>query len=79
MGSRCVEPGAYRLAVAPGVELWTDEVPTPLDASGIDQVPADRLRPTIGRPSGVSVWIVGDNLRKGAVLNAVQIAEIVVG
>ncbi len=65
------------IAAAPGVELWTDKVPTPLDASGIDEVLAGRLRPTIGRPGGVSFWVVGDNLRKGAALNAVQIAELV--
>ena len=74
-----VAEAAALIAAAPGVELWTDEVPTPLDASGIDQVLVGRLRPTIGRPGGVSFWVVGDNLRKGAALNAVQIAEIVVG
>jgi len=38
-----------------------------------------RIRATVGRPGGISLWTVGDNLRKGAALNAVQIAEIVVG
>jgi aspartate-semialdehyde dehydrogenase len=61
---------------APGVEVWTDKVPTPLDAAGIDEVLVGRLRSTLGRPGGISMWVVGDNLRKGAALNAVQIAEL---
>jgi len=63
---------------APGVELWADKVPTPLDCAGRDEVLVGRLRETLGRPGGVSLWVVGDNLRKGAALNAVQIAELVV-
>jgi aspartate-semialdehyde dehydrogenase len=39
---------------------------------------APGIRPTLGRPGGLSFWVVGDNLRKGAALNAVQIAELVV-
>jgi len=74
-----IAEAADLIAAAPGVELWTDKVPTPLDAAGIDEVLAGRLRPTIGRPGGVSFWVVGDNLRKGAALNAVQIAELVTG
>jgi len=73
-----VAEAADLIAAAPGVELWTDRVPTPLDAAGIDEVIAGRLRPTLGRPGGVSLWVVGDNLRKGAALNAVQIAELIV-
>jgi aspartate-semialdehyde dehydrogenase len=34
------------------------------------------VRGTLGRPGGISLWAVGDNLRKGAALNAVQIAEL---
>jgi aspartate-semialdehyde dehydrogenase len=64
------------MAAAPGVELWADTVPTPLDAAGRDEVLVGRIRPTVGRPGGVSFWVVGDNLRKGAALNAVQIAEL---
>lgn len=64
------------LAAAPGVELWSDKVPTPLDAAGRDEVLVGRIRPTVGRIGGVSFWVVGDNLRKGAALNAVQIAEL---
>ena len=66
------------LTDAPGVEVWTDRVPTPLDSAGIDDVLVGRVRDTVGRPGGVNIWVVGDNLRKGAALNAVQLAELVV-
>lgn len=72
------EEAADLIANGPGVELWADKVPTPLDAAGIDEVLAGRIRPTVGRAGGVSFWAVGDNLRKGAALNAVQIAELLV-
>ncbi len=64
------------LASAPGVQLWEDTVPTPLDSAGIDDVLVGRVRATVGRPGGINLWVVGDNLRKGAALNAVQIAEL---
>ncbi len=64
------------LADAPGVQVWDDVVPTPLDSAGIDDVLVGRLRPTLGEPGGVALWAVGDNLRKGAALNAVQIVEL---
>jgi len=67
------------LADAPGAQLWGDDrVPTPLDSAGIDDVLIGRVRPTLGEPGGISLWTVGDNLRKGAALNAVQIAELVI-
>ncbi len=63
---------------APGVEVWSDDrVATPLDSAGIDPVLVSRIRPTLGEPGGISLWVVGDNLRKGAALNAVEIAELV--
>lgn len=65
------------LGAAPGVEVWADRVPTPLDSAGIDNVLVGRVRRTVGEPGGISLWAVGDNLRKGAALNAVQIAELV--
>jgi aspartate-semialdehyde dehydrogenase len=61
------------LAAAPGVELR--DVPTPLDATGVDPSLVGRVRPTDAVPNGLSLFVVGDNLRKGAALNAVQIAE----
>lgn len=63
---------------APGVALWKDRTPTPLDSAGIDDVLVGRVRETIGEPGGINLWAVGDNLRKGAALNAVQIAELLV-
>ena len=64
------------LDAAEGIAVWTDKVPTPLDAAGIDAVLAGRIRGTVGEPGGINLWVVGDNLRKGAALNAVQIAEL---
>jgi aspartate-semialdehyde dehydrogenase len=64
------------LEAAPGVQLWGDEkVPTPLDSAGIDDVLVGRLRGTLGRSGGISLFAIGDNLRKGAALNAVELAE----
>lgn len=74
-----VDPGAARrlLEEAPGLEVWPDDrVATPLDSAGADRVLASRIRGTLGEPGGISLWVVGDNLRKGAALNAVQIAEL---
>jgi aspartate-semialdehyde dehydrogenase len=65
------------LAGAPGAQLWGDsKVPTPLDSAGIDDVLIGRVRATVGEAGGISLWTVGDNLRKGAALNAVQLAEL---
>ncbi len=65
------------LANAPGAAVWGDEqVPTPLDSAGRDEVLIGRVRPTVGESGGISLWTVGDNLRKGAALNAVQLAEL---
>ncbi|GMQ93291.1 MAG: aspartate-semialdehyde dehydrogenase [Acidimicrobiia bacterium] len=65
------------LGSAPGMQLWDDtKVPTPLDSAGIDDVLVGRLRETIGFPGGISLFAIGDNLRKGAALNAVQLAEL---
>ncbi len=67
------------LADAPGAQLWGDDkVPTPLDSAGIDDVLIGRVRPTVGEEGGISLWAVGDNLRKGAALNAVQLAELLI-
>ncbi len=72
-----VEEARELLATAPGTQLWGDtKVPTPLDSAGIDDVIIGRVRPTVGEAGGISLWTVGDNLRKGAALNAVQLAEL---
>jgi aspartate-semialdehyde dehydrogenase len=62
---------------AAGVQVWQDTPPTPLDSAGIDDVLVGRIRETVGETGGINLWVVGDNLRKGAALNAVQIAELV--
>ena len=56
-----------------------DDVPNPLAATGQDPVFVGRIRkdPTVDH--GLALFVVGDNLRKGAALNAVQIAEVLVG
>jgi aspartate-semialdehyde dehydrogenase len=59
---------------APGVAL--EDVPTPLRATGRDEVFVGRLRKDESHPRAFSMWIVSDNLRKGAATNAVQIAEL---
>jgi aspartate-semialdehyde dehydrogenase len=61
---------------APGVVV--DQLPTPLKAAGRDEVVVGRIRPDESHPRALSLWIVSDNLRKGAATNAVQIAEVLV-
>ena len=61
------------LAEAEGVVLA--EIPTPLDVAGVDPSFVGRIRRADSVPNGLSLFVVGDNLRKGAALNAVQIAE----
>lgn len=66
------------LRSAPGVELITGQFPYPtpvVDAAGKDAVYVGRVREDISHEKGLNLWIVADNLRKGAALNAVQIAE----
>ncbi|MDO6416417.1 aspartate-semialdehyde dehydrogenase [Sphingomonas sp. BIUV-7] len=64
------------LAAAPGVVVT--EVPNPLAATGQDPVFVGRVRPDPTVPHGLALFVVGDNLRKGAALNAVQIAEVLI-
>ena len=64
------------LAAAPGVEL--SDMPTPLRAAGIDPSLVGRIRGTDEGPTTLALFLSGDNLRKGAALNAVQIAESLV-
>ena len=71
-----VEQAREVLAAAPGVVLT--EVPTPLDAAGADPTYAGRIRRDPGCENGLALFVTGDNLRKGAALNAVQIAEALV-
>jgi len=67
---------------APGVVVEDDPFnnvyPTPIEVAGKDDVFVGRIRKDLGFENGLSMWIVGDNLRKGAATNAVQIAELLV-
>ncbi|MBA3964344.1 MAG: aspartate-semialdehyde dehydrogenase [Nitrospirales bacterium] len=67
------------LAAAPGIQVYDDPsrnlYPLPIDVVGTDAVFVGRVREDESVPNGLNVWIVADNLRKGAALNAVQIAE----
>ena len=70
------------LAAAPGVEVVDEQsaggYPTPVThASGNDPVYVGRLREDISHPRGLALWVVADNIRKGAALNAVQLAELI--
>lgn len=72
------DEAASVLSSAPGLSVWKDRTPTPLDSAGIDDVLVGRIRETVSTPGGINLWVVGDNLRKGAALNAVQIAELLI-
>ena len=67
------------LASAPGVRLIQPPAfPTPVhDAAEQDDVVVGRVREDPSHPHGISLWVVGDNIRKGAALNAIQIAETI--
>ena len=67
------EEASDLLAAAPNVALA--ELPTPGDAAGRDEVLVGRIRRDTTAENGLALWVVNDNLRKGAALNAVQIAE----
>ena len=67
------------LSKAPGITVMDDPskrvYPYPVMAAGQDNVYVGRIRKDASHPNGLVLWIVGDNIRKGAALNAVQIAE----
>ncbi len=67
------------LSRAPGVTVQDDPsrnvYPLPLDAAGQDDVFVGRIREDLSSPRGLHLWVVSDNLRKGAATNAVQVAE----
>ena len=76
-----VEQARAALAKAPGVVLTDDargEVPLPLHVEGRDEVFVGRVRRDATVAHGLNLWVVADNLRKGAATNAVQIAEVLV-
>jgi len=71
------------LAHFPGIRLFDDPAhnryPMPLIAEGQDDCLVGRIREDVGCPNALSFWVVGDQLRKGAALNGVQIAELLIG
>ena len=70
------------LAQAPGVCVLDDpannQYPLPVQADGEDATYVGRIRQDISNENGLDLWVVSDNLRKGAALNAVQIAELLI-
>jgi len=68
------------LSAAPGVIVYDDPArdiyPVPLNVAGKDEVFVGRIREDESIPNGLNLWVVADNLRKGAATNAIQIAEI---
>jgi aspartate-semialdehyde dehydrogenase len=77
-----VEQATQLLEKAPGVKLvqnWkSNYFPMPIDASGKDDVLVGRIRQDLSHPSALELWLCGDQIRKGAALNAIQIAELLV-
>jgi aspartate-semialdehyde dehydrogenase len=69
-------------AAMPGVIVYDDPTkklyPMPLDATGKDEVYIGRVREDESITNGLNLWVVSDNLRKGAALNAIQIAECLI-
>jgi aspartate-semialdehyde dehydrogenase len=70
------------LSSSPGVKLVEDwsanYFPMPIEATGKDEVLVGRIRQDISHPCGLDLWLCGDQIRKGAALNAVQIAELLI-
>ncbi len=68
------------LESSPGVEILEDltknRFPMPLDVTGRDPISVGRIRQDISNPNALELWLCGDQIRKGAALNAVQIAEL---
>ncbi|MDF1587939.1 MAG: aspartate-semialdehyde dehydrogenase [Gammaproteobacteria bacterium] len=68
------------LAACDGIVVVDDRndggYPTAVDAAGTDPVYVGRIREDISHPNGLNLWVVADNVRKGAALNSIQIAEI---
>ena len=77
-----VEQARQAIANAPGCKLMDDlskkEYPMPLETSDQDLVFVGRIRPDLTDDNGICLWCCGDQVRKGAATNAVQIAELLV-
>jgi aspartate-semialdehyde dehydrogenase len=76
-----VEEARRLFASFPGLKLWDDpanrQYPMPIVATGKDECYIGRIREDLSSDKGLTFWVVGDQLRKGAALNAIQIAELV--
>lgn len=70
-----MEEARAALKSAPGLQFLDEGYPMPLDAAGMDDCLAGRLRQDCALENGLALWICGDQLLKGAALNAIQIAE----
>ena len=74
-----VDEARKALENAPGIVMVDNpaegKYPMPLPVAGTEPVYVGRLRADLGNPNGLSFWVVGDQIKKGAALNAVQIAE----
>ena len=78
-----IEEAHELLSSAPGVTVLDGDGPgeyptATTEAANRDDVFVGRIREDISHPRGLNLWVVSDNLRKGAALNSVQIAEILV-
>ncbi len=82
---RTITPAEARECFAgfPGLRLWDDpsqhRYPMPIAVEGQDDCFVGRIREDLSSPNGLCFWVVGDQLRKGAATNAVQIAELLLG
>ena len=72
---RAIAPGEASELLAAAPNLVLADLPTPSEAAGRDEVLVGRIRRDTTTENGLALWVVNDNLRKGAALNAVQIAE----
>ncbi|MFZ0379990.1 MAG: aspartate-semialdehyde dehydrogenase [Solirubrobacteraceae bacterium] len=73
-----ISPQQVRELLGDAAGVVVEEVPTPLRSAGRDEVFVGRIRRDESHPRAFSMWIVSDNLRKGAATNAVQIAEVLI-
>ena len=77
-----VEEAQKAIAAAPGCQLVDDPAnlvyPMPLETAGKDDVFVGRVRKDLADDNGLTFWLSGDQIRKGAALNAVQIAEYLI-
>jgi aspartate-semialdehyde dehydrogenase len=77
-----VEEAREALAAAPGVTVKDDPsnliYPMPLETAGLDDIYVGRIRKDLSDENGLTFWLSGDQIRKGAALNAVQIAEYLI-